>query len=259
MVASHSDFLIGLAKEAVFATALAMAPPALLIAFLAAVCSQLRTRLTRIAERFAPVRILLWLGVACHEGGHVLGARVTWTPVHQIRVTWREGFVRHDAGGAIAPVLIGIGPLVSATVVVWASCQGLLGSHFEALAGPFGHPLDRGLEHWMHDAAVAVGAAVTWLVSADRLIHVGVLMVLAGVLSTAMPSGPDLRLSVGAFARLALVALLLEMGARGVGEVSLVAMAAPLIARATAALGLAAFCAVLSLAVVLPVGWIARR
>lgn len=251
--------MTALAVGALLGTAQALAPLAILVALLALTAAATRSQLVEVAQRFPPVRLLLWLGVACHEVGHALAALATFTPVYRIEVRWDQGRVLHRSTGALQQSLIAAGPVVTSTLVAVACSRMLLGPGFVKLSAPFGAPMRQGLDGWLAAVFASFGDAVVWLATGPWWAHLGVLVLLAGLLSTAVPSAHDLRVSAPSMARVALVAVLAETVARGAAGTSLLPWLRPPLTTASAALGLSLFCSALSLALLACVTFVLRR
>lgn len=228
----------------------------LVLAF-AGCANGVRIRLTSIAERVKPLRVLLWLGVAIHECGHALACLLTFTRVRQMKVQWHSGFVKHDRRGWLVSAFISCGPIFSATGVALAVSSQLLGGSLAAASTPLRAPLAGGLPHWMGQAAYSLGSEIERLVTAQAYWHVPALLLLAGLLSSASPSPPDLR---AAWPGLVLAAVLGVAAASlcAVTGIPLVASLQPAVREISRALALALCACLLGAAVVWPLSWLGR-
>lgn len=226
--------------------------PALLLLLLFTACAnENRTRLTAMADRFHPLRLLLWAGVATHEAGHALMCLGTLTRIRQMQVRWHSGFVKHDARGPVVSTLIACGPIVSATLLSVAATAWLFGTSFALAAGPFRAPFAQALDAWTQSAARSLFHTLVTLIAARWYVNLPLLLALGGTLSSAAPSPPDLRNAAPGLLWMALAAWAVEGAARALGF-SYVAALRPLLHDVTGALGIAAFACLLSAAVIVP-------
>lgn len=247
------------AAEAALALLASLAPPLALIVLVTVCANANRLRLTAAAERLKVLRVLLWLGVALHEGGHMLACFVTLTRIRQVQIRWHSGFVKHDARGPLVSALIATGPIVSATVLAVSATAWLFGARFATAAAPFRAPLSSDISLWTQSAAWSVFSEVYRLLADRGYIHAPLLLLLAGLLSSAAPSPPDLRNAVPGLVWMTVIALALETGTRTFVDTSVLTLARPLLRSVTEALGIAGFACLLGMLAVLPLSIATRK
>lgn len=247
------------AAEATLALLGALAPLMVLVVGMTACANANRLRLTAAAERLKVLRVLLWMGVAIHEGGHMLACLVTLTRIRQVQVRWHSGFVKHDARGPLVSALIATGPIFSASLLAVFATAWLFGAGFAAAAAPFRSPLSADISLWTQSAAWSVFSEVYRLLADRWYVHAPLLLMLAGMLSSAAPSPPDLRNALPGLVWLSVIALALETGARAFAGTSVVALVRPLLREVTGALGIAGFSCLLGVLAILPLSLVTRK
>jgi hypothetical protein len=220
-----------------------------------ALCAHfLRLRLTVLAECVPLLRVLLWLGVWVHECGHALACLLTLTRIRQMQVRWHSGFVKHDARGWLISAIISTGPIASATLVAFLATSWLYGPSLLAVASGFRFGLLPGIEQGarglLHLVEGAGGVAIwRWVV----------LVILAGTLSAASPSPPDLRSAAPGLALGGVLLIIVEAVSTALLTHSPVTFARPWLASAAVALGVALYASVLGAIVVWPLSLLIGR
>lgn len=251
--------LLHIVVEATLRLLASLAPVAVLLLVVTACANANRVRLTAAAERLPPLRLLLWLGVAVHEGGHLLACLLTFTRVRQVQIKWHSGFVKHDARGALASAVIATGPIVSATLLAVLATAWMFGAEFAVAAAPFRAPLSAELSLWTQSAAFSLGHEIVRLLCDRWYLHAPLLLVLAGMLSSAAPSPPDLRNAAPGLAWAALIALGVESASTFLRGQSLLPLVQPLLREITGALGIAGFACLLGALLIFPLSAALRK
>ncbi len=230
--------------------AVACGPPLILVCIITVVAASMRRRLTAAAMRFRPLRALLWLGVATHECGHLLGCLFTLTPVSQVKIQWHSGHVRHLKRGWLGEAVIAAGPIASSTLVSLLVSWLVFGPSFRAAARPFMVPQPS--EAWLETAFHAFLHELSALVAGHWYVSIPALLVLGGMLSSAAPSAPDMRMAIPGIVLGVLGLLAIDVCARTAGLDGLASGLAPVLGPVSTVLGIATLACLLSLLVVAP-------
>jgi Peptidase M50B-like len=231
---------------------LALLVPLALFAALAWCASALRLRLTRIALAARPFRLLLLLGVACHEWGHALAALTCGSKVREVSIRWDQGHVRHDKAGLLGTAWIAAGPLVSSTALALLASRSLVGVLFsqdelQALL----HAPPNSPDTWL-DLIARTSLALGRRPPLELAGLTVAVLCLGGCMSAAVPSRHDLRQSAPSWLALLMLGWIVEVLGRGIWRLSPLAAATPGLAACSSSLAIALATALLAYATCWP-------